>query len=88
LDYVSPDKSNAVLFVYQLETAVAKPVKPGGLDPRRHYRLHEVNLPPGASSKLALDGQLVDGQTLMRTGLVPPCTRPFDSSVILLTAEK
>ena len=88
LDYVSADKSRAVLFVYQLTNAPATAVKPAGLDPQKEYLVSEVNLPAGASSKLADDGKTIDGATLMRDGLVPPCQNEFDSAVIELVSQK
>ena len=88
MDYVSADRSRAVLFVYQLQAATAETVKPRGLDPQRHYRIREVNLPAGAKSHLTGDGQSIDGATLMRDGLTPPCRNEFDSAVIVLVGEK
>jgi alpha-galactosidase len=88
LDYVLADHSRAVLFVYQLEDATAEAAKPRGLDPQTRYRISELNLPAGAKSQLAGDGQTVDGATLLRDGLVPPCRKRFQSAVIELAAEK
>ena len=88
LDYVSPDQSHAVLFVYQLKDAAATAVKPRGLNPQQRYRIHEVNLPDGAASRVKNDGQVVDGSTLMSDGLTPACEKAFESAVIELNAEK
>lgn len=88
LDYVSSDRSRAVLFVYQLDDAAVAAVKPRGLDPKARYRISELNLPAGAKSQLAADGQTVDGTTLLRDGLAPPCQKRFESAVIELVAEK
>ena len=88
MDYVSADRSRAVLFVYQLQAGPAETVKPRGRDPLRHYRVREVNLPAGAKSPLVGDGQSIDGATLMRDGVAPPCQNEFDSTVILLAGEK
>ena len=84
LNYVSADRRRAVLFVYQIGPGNGEAVKLRGLDPQRRYLIEEVNLLEGTTSKLALNGQTVDGATLMRDGLVPPCDREFDSSVIEL----
>jgi alpha-galactosidase len=86
LDYVTDDRSHAVLFVYQLESGPATAVKPDGLDPRRNYLIRELNLAAGQKSLLPADGQTMDGGALMRDGLVPPCQKEFDSAVIELTA--
>lgn len=90
LDYVSADRSRAVLFVYQLTNDVTAPppVKPRGLDPQKTYLVREVNLPDHQTSALAADGQVMDGARLMRDGLTPPCRKAFDSAVIELNAEK
>jgi len=87
LNFVIPDRSHAVLFVYQLKEADGSAVKPRGLDPARHYRVQELNLPPGKSSKVPKDAQIIDGATLMHEGLESPCRAPFTSSIIELTSE-
>jgi alpha-galactosidase len=85
LGYVAPDRSEAVLFVYQLrEEAGQGPVRPRGLDPKRRYRVRELNLPEGAKSRLELHDKVVDGATLMERGLVSPLRRPVESAVIHL----
>lgn len=88
LNYVSADRSRAVLFVYQLRPASATLLKPQGLDPQAKYLIREVNLPEGVTSKLVENGQAVDGATLMRNGLIPPCRKEFDSAVIELQLAK
>ncbi len=88
LSYVSPDHSRAVLFVYQIKADGSnQPVKLRGLDPRRCYRLREVNLPAEASCQFAKQGQLLDGAALMSDGLLPPAHKECDSSVIELVGE-
>ncbi|MDP4290585.1 MAG: alpha-galactosidase [Bacteroidota bacterium] len=82
LDYVAVDKSKAVLFIYQLKAGSPVVLKPRGLDPLRKYRIKEVNLPENESSKLAIDGKVLDGATLMRDGLIPTSKNEFDSMVI------
>jgi alpha-galactosidase len=87
LDYVSPDQSRAALFVYQLKDAPAEAVRPRGLDPSRKYHVREVNIDPATPSKLAEHDKTIDGVTLMRDGLTPPCSKEFDSAVIELVSE-
>jgi alpha-galactosidase len=84
LDYVTEDHARAVLFVYQLKTADATVVKPLGLDPNREYRVQEINLPAGTKSQLAMDRKTLSGAVLMRDGIVPPCNKELESSVIEL----
>lgn len=86
LDYVSEDKSKAVLFVYQLKNGPAAPVLIQGLDPKVKYKVQEVNLPAGQNSKLDIHGKVVSGETLMQNGLIPVTTNEFDSMVVVLTA--
>jgi len=88
LNYVTADRAHAVLFVYQMGDGAAEAVKPRGLDPQRRYRVREVNLLQDTTSDLTLDGKTVDGASLMRDGLVPPCRKQDDSAVIeLLSME-
>jgi len=88
LDYVSADRSQAVLFVYQIKDAASEPVKLRGLDPEKHYRVREVNLPEGPNSQLAGEGQIMDGAALLREGLTPRCGKECESAVVELSAEK
>lgn len=87
LDYVSEDRSHAVVFVYQLGETAFGPVCPHGLDPAKHYRVTEINLPAGARSRLAVNNQTIDGATLMADGFAAPLRRALDSCVIELKAE-
>ena len=86
LAYVTPDRTRAILFVYQLERGDAKPVKLDGLDPKRTYTIHELNLPESAASKLQSHGQQLTGEELQTHGLIPPPTQEFESAIIELTA--
>lgn len=87
LSYVSEDRSRVVLFIYQLGEAAFGPVRPRGLDPRKRYRVREVNLPEGRNSRLGLHDQIVDGATLMEDGLVSPLRRALESAVIEIVEE-
>jgi alpha-galactosidase len=84
---VSEDRSHAAVFVFQLGETAFGPVKPRGLDPAKHYRVTELNLPAGARSRLGLNNQVVDGATLMADGFTSPLRRALESAVIELTAE-
>src|SRR5829696_5440597 len=87
LSYVSEDRARAVLFVYQLGESAFGPVRPRGLDPRKQYRVREVNLPEGKNSRLGLHDKVVDGATLMEEGLTSPLRRALESAVIELFEE-
>lgn len=82
LDYVSPDRTHAVLFVYQLKAGGGQPVKPRGLDPQKLYRVRELNAAEGSEAKPTQPPREMDGATLMRDGWPPPCQKEFDSAVI------
>jgi alpha-galactosidase len=86
LDFISEDRSRAVLFVYQLKASKGEPVRLRGLDPQKRYRVREVNLAAGTSSGLQLNGQTIDGSVLMRDGLLPPVDSEFSSSIVELTS--
>ena len=86
-NYITQDRSHAVFFIFQTADAPATPAKPVGLDPARHYRVRELNLPDGIASALPQNNKLLDGATLMREGMNPPCTKSCDSMVVELVAE-
>ncbi|MGN6367504.1 MAG: alpha-galactosidase [Phycisphaerae bacterium] len=87
LMYVLPDASRAIFFAYQTEDAKPAPIALQGLDPARHYTLHERDLTPGTKSSFDMEGKTLDGATLMKTGITPPVQKKYDSAVIELTAE-
>ena len=87
LDFVSPDRGKAVLFVYQLQDSSSEPVKLSGLDPQSRYRIQTLNQADPAAPRLGCEGQTLNGAALMRDGLVPTCSKAFDSAVVLLTVE-
>lgn len=89
LNYVSPDRTRAVLFVYQLKANGSdQPVRLRGLDPQRQYRAREVNLPQGAACQFTQQGKVLDGSVLVSSGLLPPARNALDSSVIELVVEE
>ena len=87
LNYVTHDRSHAVLFVFQTADAPAAPAKPRGLDPVKHYRVRELNLPAGIMSMVPQNDKVLDGATLMREGITPSWTKSCDSLVVELLAE-
>jgi len=87
VEFVSQDRSRAVLFVYQLQSGESKPARLNGLAPEKRYKAREVNLPAGAVSDLAANGQLLEGGALMRDGLPLPARSELTSSVIEFTSD-
>ena len=85
LMYVSPDCSQAVLFIYQLRNGDNTPVMLRGLNPSARYLVREVHVPAGIASQLEIHGQTVHAATLLQSGLTPPCRNQFDSTVVQLS---
>ena len=89
LNYAAPDGRRGVLFIYQTQAAGGdegkRRVRVRGLDPARRYRVREVNLPEGVASALPEDGRILDGKTLLETGVTNPCAQPQDSAVVLIS---
>lgn len=73
LNYVSKDKSHAVLFAYNLHPRYKEPQTTNvclqGLDPARQYRVEEINLMPGTQSTFSFNGKTFSGDYLMKVGL-------------------
>ena len=73
LNYVSKDKSHAVLFAYNLHPRYKEPrllkVYMQGLDPQRQYTVEEINLMPGTQSTFDFNGKRFSGDYLMKVGL-------------------
>ena len=73
LNYVSKDKSHAVLFAYNLHPRYMEPrllkVRMQGLDPQRQYTVEEINLMPGTQSTFDFNGKRFSGDYLMKVGL-------------------
>jgi len=87
LAFVSPDRANAILFAYQLKDSNPAPVRLEGLDPQLSYRIQTLNQPDASAPRPTCEGQALAGGTLMQDGLVPPCSKAFESAVIRLAAE-
>ena len=83
LNYVSPDRVKAALFVFQLKDGEAQPVRPQGLDPTKRYTVREMNPAPGRAA-LAQEGKTFTGEELMRDGIVPSCVKALEACVVEL----
>jgi alpha-galactosidase len=86
LNFVSQDRSRAVVFVFQLKDGQPLPVRPQGLAPEKAYVIHELNPLPDRSA-LPLEGKSVKGEVLMRDGLIPSCSKRNEACVIELTTQ-
>lgn len=73
LNYVTKDKTHAVLFAYNLHPRYKEPrllkVCLQGLDPQRQYTVEEINLMPGTQSTFDFNGKRFSGDYLMKVGL-------------------
>ena len=84
LNFVSPDQSRGVLFVFQLHDGPPSPVRPQGLDRAKHYQVHELNPAPGRVA-IPQEGKTLSGDDLMREGIAPACSKAIEASVIELS---
>ena len=90
LNYVNADRTQAVLFAYDIHPRfqeVLFPVRLQGLDPDRLYKVEEINLMPGTASALSAHGQVFSGDYLMKVGLEVFGAISLQSHVIQLTAQ-
>ena len=83
LNFVSPDRSRAVVFVFQLKDGQPEPVKPQGLEPTKRYKVHELNPLPGRAP-LPQEGKSFSGEELMRDGVAPSCSKAVEACVVEL----
>ncbi|MCX6998119.1 MAG: alpha-galactosidase [Kiritimatiellaeota bacterium] len=91
LNDVSADQNRALLLAFQTG-AMHQPAKcsspVAGLDPARHYRVAEINLPPGDDQpRLDPSAKLVQsGSEWMAKGVPLIFSRRFDSAAVTLIA--
>lgn len=90
VNYVSKDTNKAVLFAYDIypryqEKLMA--VKLQGLDAHKMYKVEEINLMPGVTSTLDVNGKVFSGDYLMKVGLNVFGFAATQSHVIELTAQ-
>ncbi|MCU0796676.1 MAG: alpha-galactosidase [Akkermansiaceae bacterium] len=86
LNYVTQNQKQAVLFTYQLEDGPAAPVRPRGLDPDGRYTIRELNPAPGRPA-IPMEGRTLTGAEIMKSGLIPSCSKSVEACVILLCTE-
>lgn len=90
VNYVSKDRSQAVLFAYDLHPRFQEKL-PGvllkGLDPDRYYKVTEINLLPGTTSSFSQNEKVFSGDFLMKVGLSVLSTGEGKSHVFELKAQ-
>lgn len=90
LMYVSRDKSRAMVFSYlsnfrYMQTASMLPVKFAGLDAAKKYTVKELNVYPGARSRIDAE-KVYSGDFLMKAG-INPHVNLRNTSVVLEVEE-
>ena len=88
--HVAENKDRAVLFAYDIYPLFGDklyPVKLQGLDPMKKYKVKEINMMPGVTSRLSEDGNVYSGDYLMKIGLDAFTGSRMNSKVIELTAQ-
>ena len=90
LNYVSADKSKAVLFAYDLHPRfkeMLRNVKLQGLDASKRYMVKEINLMPNAQPTLEAEGKIFSGDYLMKVGINVFSATELTSHVVEITAQ-
>ncbi|MGJ7032522.1 alpha-galactosidase [Niabella hirudinis] len=89
LMYVNGSKTRALVFAYSQETMQQDTWpewKLQGLDPKKHYRIKEINLLNDTRPQFPESGQVFSGETLMAQGLKWYLKKSETSSVLELEA--
>lgn len=87
LMYTTEDKSRAVFFVYKMEQFVNQilpRIRMAGLDPKKNYKIRELNVALGAAPCF-LNDCVFSGALLMNTGIEVQLEREYASWVLELT---
>lgn len=88
LSYVSRDKDQAVLYIYQIEDGNTPVILLNGLEKGRDYLVREINLPKGVVSKFPANGRKVSGLELMEKGIENPLTKKYESALFEISFVK
>ena len=84
MSYISKDKKEGVVYIYQTEDGSVPQVRLDGLDPMRRYTVKEVGLPDKMLPRFMT--ATYTGQELMEKGLENPLCSQFDSAVLRVSA--
>jgi alpha-galactosidase len=85
-NYVSADRSRAVVFVFQMQDGEAEAFKPQGLDADRQYAVVEIHRAPGRTP-LPDEGKLLTGAQIMQQGLRPSVSTSFQATIVELAVQ-
>ena len=89
VNYVSKDKTRAVLFAYNIlprYQSKSFPCRLQGLDGNKRYKITEINLMPNTKSTLKEEGKTYSGDFLMKVGIEPFSFAHMTSKVIEVNA--
>ena len=87
---VSKEKNKAVLYAYDIHPRYGEkllPVKLQGLDPAKTYKIEEINLMPGTTSRMNSNGKTYTGDYLMKVGLNLLTSNRISSRIIEITQQ-
>ncbi|WP_343556361.1 alpha-galactosidase [Sphingobacterium sp.] len=91
LSYLSAQKDIALVLNYYIPntytTTIAKPIKMQGLDPKKKYKIEEINLATGEQSPID-SSTLYSGDFLLTVGFNPLVSAKRSSVLLLLRAEQ
>ena len=90
VSHISKDKTKAVMFAYDIHPRFGEklfPVKLQGLDASKLYKIEEINMMPGATSRFRENGKVFSGDYLMKVGLNVFTTTHTNSRVIEITQQ-
>lgn len=91
LMYVSENQNEAIVFSYLLKKTISGNTQPlilKGLDPKKQYKLTEINKDPKSYSWFSpLEGKVYSGEYLMKYGIRFTLYNEYDSKVIKVAAQ-
>ncbi|MDR0431428.1 MAG: alpha-galactosidase [Tannerellaceae bacterium] len=88
--HVSKTKEKAVLYAYDIHPRYGEkllPVKLQGLEPSKNYKVEEINLMPGTTSRLGENDKIYSGDYLMKVGLKAFTNGQINSRIIEITQQ-
>lgn len=90
LMYVNKNKSQSILFAYNLHSRFQEkflPVQLKGLDPQKQYKITEINLMPGKQSGFQVNGNTYSGEYLMKAGINVSTDQELTSAVFEISEQ-
>lgn len=85
LSYVSQNKDQAILYIYQIEDGHVPTITLSGLAKDKNYLIREINIPDGTISRFPANGKKFSGLELMEKGIENPLSMKYESAVLELS---